>query len=290
MPEAIQLSQFTSFRLGGRPRRYFRPAHPGELRQALAECNRADLPWHILGGGSNLLVGDGHLACAVIHVAEPGFGSIERTAEQCVRAGAGVRTAGLLAFCRDAGLGGLEFLAGLPGTVGGAIAGNAGAWGRAVSDRLTRLWVMNPAGGCRLLRAREVDFSYRSADLGQAVVMGAEFKLEKREPALVARRMAECVRRRARRHPLGEFSAGCVFKNPPGQSAGKLLDNCGLKGQSVGDAEVCRLHANFIVNRGGATARDVLRLIEHMQTTVLARRGVELELEIKHWPADAQAA
>lgn len=290
MADTVQLSRFTSFRMGGSPRRYYRPADTEELRAALRECQRDGLQWRILGGGSNLLVDDGDLPCAVIHVVEPAFDDIERTGETALWTGAGTRTARLLAFCRKGGLGGLEFLAGLPGTVGGAVAGNAGAWGRAVSDRLSRLWLMTPDGRSQVRRAEEADFAYRSARLENAVVLGAELNLEKREPELVARRMAENVRRRAQRHPLGQSSAGCVFKNPPGRSAGRLLDDCGLKGRRIGGAEVSHVHANFIVNRGYATSTDILQLIQQMQEAVLARYGVKLELEIKHWSADTRAA
>ncbi len=284
MAESVRLSRLTALRLGGRPLEYFRPRDEDELREALAECRRLHMPWRVLGGGSNLLVEDGELPYAVIHVAPPGFGRLERTGRREVRAGAAVRSGALLAFCRDEGLGGLEFLAGLPGSVGGAVAGNAGAWGRQVADRLGRLHLIGPDGGRRVLPPERVQFGYRKAELDGAIVTAAEFALEPRDPELIGARMVRHAARRRKRHPAGS-SAGCIFKNPPGDSAGRLLDLCGLKGRRVGDAEVSRVHANFILNRGKANTQDVLTLIGQMQRAVRRRFGVELELEVKHWPA-----
>ncbi len=290
MAKIMQLSRLTSLDLGGTPLRYFRPRAAAELRAALAECCREGIPWRVLGGGSNLLIDDGPLPYAVVHVTGAAFGRIARTGLRTVTAGAGAATARLLATCKENGLGGLEFLAGLPGTVGGAVAGNAGAWGRQVSDPLSRLRLMRPDGRTLSVPAREVDFSYRSADLNGCIVMEAEFALEPRDRRLIARQMDTYARARAERHPLGGHSAGCIFKNPPRASAGRLLDLCGLKGRRIGGAQVSHKHANFILNRGGATAGDVLALIAVMEQAVRLRFGIQLELEVRHWPAQERAA
>jgi len=286
----VQLRHLTTLRLGGTPVRYFRPLTERELRDALEQCARADLAWRVLGGGSNLLVDDGDLPYAVIHMRTPGFCHVLRTGELSVRAGAGAGTARLLAYCKEQGLGGLEFLAGIPGTVGGALADNAGAWGHCISERLLRLTVMTPEGRRREYAPSELAFSYRRTDLDGAVVMEGEFLLAPREPQHIEQRMARHFRDRTERHPVHEPSAGCIFKNAPGHSAGRLLDLCGLKGLRVGGAEVSKLHANFILNRGGATAADVLRLIETMKETVRRQFGVELEMEVRRWPGPAMAA
>ncbi|MFO8006410.1 MAG: UDP-N-acetylmuramate dehydrogenase [Candidatus Brocadiia bacterium] len=284
MAQGVRLSRLTALRVGGKPREYFRPRDEEELRGALAECRDRRMPWRVLGGGSNLLVEDGDLPYAVIHIAPPGFGSVERAGRHGVRAGAGLRSGALLAFCRDEGLGGLEFLAGLPGSVGGAVAGNAGAWEHHVSDRLSRVHLIGPDGGRRVLPPERLRFGYRTAELDGAIVTAAEFALEPRDPELIGARMDHCIARRQQRHPAG-LSAGCIFKNPPGESAGRLLDLCGLKGRRVGGAEVSRQHANFILNRGAASTRDVLALIAQMKRAVRRRFGIELELEVRHWPA-----
>jgi len=287
--KTVQLRQLTTFHIGGTPVRYFHPRTLAEVVAALQECRQMNLPWRVLGGGSNLLVDEGQLPYAVIHIHEPGFDQIERSGA-LVRAGGGVPTAALLAYCRDEGLGGLEFLAGLPGTIGGAIAGNAGAWGKEICSMVARLCVVSPAGQVRVMSRPELDYSYRRTETGGGIITQAEFELNPRSPKLIAMQMGDYVRSRAQRHPVAEWSAGCVFKNPPRASAGKLLDRCGLKGHKVGDAEVSQLHANFIVNRGAAAASDVLRLIEIMREAVRREFSIELELEVRHWPARSQVA
>jgi UDP-N-acetylmuramate dehydrogenase len=290
MAEVIRLSELTTLGLGGTPWRYHRPTGVPQLQAALADCRRLGLSWRVLGGGSNVLVEDGQLPYAVIHISAPGFARLERAPGCVVRAGAGVRTPRLLAFCRRHGLGGLEFLAGLPGTVGGAVAGNAGAWGQDVSGRLRRVWLVEPDGTHRQLPRQAIEFSYRGARLEGAVVGEAEFALKPKDPRLITLQMARCRRARAERHPIGEASAGCVFKNPPGCPAGALLDRCGLKGRRVGGAQVSDRHANFILNRGGASAGDVLALVQVMREAVRREFGVELEMEVRHWPSDQKAA
>ncbi len=288
--KVVKLRQFTTLRLGGTPQRYYRPAGLPELRRCVRACERAGRPWRVLGGGSNLLVDDGELPCAVIHVAAPVFDSIAPARGAAVRVGAGVRTSRLVAFCRDNGLGGLEFLAGLPGTVGGAVAGNAGAWGQQVSQRLSRVWLLRKDGRHLALEPEQMEFSYRGSGLREAVITEAEFRLEPRDRELIAGQVAEYAAARAERHPAGIASAGCIFKNPPGDYAGRLLDECGMKGARVGDAEVSSVHANFVLNRGNATAADVLALVRRMRRAVRKRFDIGLELEVRHWAARTQVA
>jgi UDP-N-acetylmuramate dehydrogenase len=286
---AIQLRQLTSLRVGGTPLCYFRPVDKPELLEVLGECRRRALPWRVLGGGTNLLVDEGVLPYAVIHIAAPGFSFVERTGRGlCV--GAGTQTSELLGYCRREGLGGLEFLSALPGTVGGAVAGNAGAWGQEICSRLTRAWIVTPDGREVLMHRSSLSFSYRCSNLQGAVVTAVELEVEPRDAELVALQMAEYARRRVGRHPMALPSAGCVFKNPPGASAGKLLDMCGMKGVRVGGAQVSASHANFVINDGTATARDVIGLIRLMRQQVRRRFGIELELEVRHWPSRSMVA
>jgi len=287
---AVQLRRLTTLGLGGAPQRYYQPASVLELRRCILECEREGRPWRVLGGGSNLLVDDGELPYAVIHVAAPMFDWITPDYDHTLRVGAGVRTARLLAFCKDNGLGGLEFLAGLPGTVGGAVAGNAGAWGRHISQPLQRAWIVRRDGRQAALTPGQMGLRYRGSSLQQAVITEAQFRLEPRDTKLIAVQMAEHAAARAERHPAGIASAGCIFKNTPGNSAGKLLDECGMKGCRVGDAEVSSVHANFILNRGHATAADVLALISRMREAVRERFGIDLELEVRHWASRTRVA
>jgi len=290
MHEGVQLRQLTTWRLGGRPARYAHPREERELAAALRRCRRDGLPWRIMGGGSNLLVDDGPLPYAVIRVHSPGLDGIRAVGNGLLRVGAGLPLARLLDHCRREGLGGLEFLAGIPGTVGGAIAGNAGAWGKQTGNAVKRLWCLAPDGSRLCLRREELEFSYRRLELGDLVIVEAELVVEPVSPELVVARTSRYVRTRTERFPAGMPNAGCVFKNPPGAPAGKLLDLCGLKGHRIGDAVVSRRHANFILNRGSAAARDVLRLIEAMQRAVREQFGIELELEVRHWAGRELAA
>jgi UDP-N-acetylmuramate dehydrogenase len=279
-----ELRELTTLRTGGRAEAYFRPADTAELCRVLKSCAERDMPWRVLGGGSNLLVDDGVLPGALIHIHAPGFAGIERT-DGGLRVGAGVPVARMLARCRRDGLAGLEFLAGLPGTLGGALAGNAGAWGSCVGEHVSKVSVVTSEGRCRSLAAHELNMSYRHSGLRDMVITSAELAVEPQEPALVAARMRDYLQRRRGRHPLGAASAGCIFKNPPNGAAGKMLDESGMKGACVGDAAVSETHANFIINRGRASAADVLALIRRMRRAVRDRFGVELELEVQHWRA-----
>ncbi len=290
MEKVLQLHEFTTFRIGGAPRLYFHPASESGLRDALAICREQGVPWRILGGGSNLLVEDGPLPFAVIRICSPGLDGIRRTGSANLRVGAGLHTARLLSYCRDRGLGGLEFLAALPGTVGGAVAGNAGAWGQCISERLESIATVVPDGGIRVLPRESLPFSYRFCPLKGRVITEVEFRLEPRDPDLIALQIRNYAAQRAERHPLGQPSAGCIFKNPAEGSAGRMLDSCGFRGLSRGGAQVSPVHANFIVNVGNATAANVLGLIEEMKGEVRRRFGVDLELEVRHWHSGPQVA
>ena len=284
------MRKLTTFRTGGTPIRYFRPVGYRELVSAVRFCERRAMDYQVLGGGSNLLVEDGELPFGVLHICSPAFNWIERTGEAKLRVGAGVRLGRLLSHSQKSALGGLEFLASIPGTVGGAVAGNAGAWGRSVCEMISRLWLLGETSQTLELPARELEFGYRMTELPARIITEVELKLVPSSPELIKRRTEEFLHEKARRHPMDQFSAGCVFKNPPDGVAGKMLEACGMKGKTVGGAEVSCQHANFIVNRGGATSSDVLKLIETMQEAVLKKFGVQLELELRHWPAGQKAA
>jgi len=283
LDRTVELRALTTLRIGGRPVLYERPRDYPSLSSALSRCRRRSLPFRVLGGGSNVLADDGELPFAVIHVCSPGFDWIRRTGPRTLRVGAGVRLGRVLAYCRRAGLGGLEFLAGIPGTVGGSVAGNAGAWGCCVAQRLVSAWTVDPDGVVRRLPADDIGFGYRSSGLSGRVVTEAEFALEPSTPERVERLIRHNLRQKASLQPVRAASAGCVFKNPPGESAGRLLDACGMKRRRVGGATVSEKHANFICNAHGARAGDVLELMRIMRGEVQRRFGISLEPELRLW-------
>jgi len=268
-----------SFRIGGPAQLWVEPADREDLKAALRFARAEGLPVIILGGGSNTLVRDGGLRGMAIHL--QALQGLERR-ETAVVAGAGVRLSRLLAFCVKHGLGGLEILSGVPGTVGGAVWGNAGAWGGSVADRLTAVTVVTAEGEERVLPREAIPFRYRASGLPSgSLVAEAAFALTPADPAALRRQISGYLVRRSARQPVEFRSAGSIFKNPPGDYAGRLIEAAGLKGTRIGNAMISEKHGNYIVNLGGARAADVLALVALAQERVRAATGVTLELEIK---------
>jgi UDP-N-acetylmuramate dehydrogenase len=277
--EETPLAPYTSFRIGGPAALLVVPADRDDLKAALAFAASEALPVYILGGGSNTLVRDGGFRGMAIHLAA--FQSLERRAS-AVSAGAGVRISRLLAFCCRQGLSGLEILSGVPGTVGGAVWGNAGAWGGATADPLAAVDIVTPSGMDRELPRAAIPFRYRAAGLpAGSVVVRATFDLAQGDPGVIRRRISGFLLRRNAAQPVEYRSAGSIFKNPPGDFAGRLVESVGLKGTRIGNATISPKHGNYIVNLGGARAADVLALVELAQERVRAATGIRLELEIK---------
>jgi UDP-N-acetylmuramate dehydrogenase len=237
----------------------------------------------VIGRGSNLLVGDGGIGGVVILLsgshAEIGR---KKSDHSGISVGAGLAISDLLIWCRDAGISGLEFLAGIPGTVGGAVAMNAGAFGNEIGTRVTQIRLVTPRGELALIDRSRLRFSYRTLDLEKgAVITQVSFRLDRETGKTVSKRMAGYLRRRKERQPLEYSSAGSVFKNPANDYAGRLMEQAGLKGKEIGGAMISTRHANFIVNKGGATAADILALIDAAREAVWRSAGVQLELEIQ---------
>lgn len=268
------LAPYTTLKIGGPADYFVRPGTPDELRAAVEAARDADLPVRLLGSGANLLVGDGGVRGLVIHL-----GRMRR--REGLHVEAGYNLAKLVRETVDAGLGGLEALAGVPACVGGAVAMNAGGRHGDISGAIRYVDVLTPAGSPRRLDRRDIPFRYRSWGLDSHVVLAAGFDLRPDPDA--RRRCDEILAAKKASQPLGTHNAGCVFKNPPGAGAGRMIDECGLKGARVGGATVSRKHANFIVNEGGGTATDVRILIDLVRDRVRARFGTELELEILLW-------
>ena len=278
----VPLGPMTWFQLGGRARYLGRPASEDDLARMIGRARERGVPTHVLGGGANVLIRDDGVTGLVIRLDDPVFRKIEYDGER-VTAGGGVDLMQLSRDCARRGLSGLECMAGIPGTVGGAVRMNAGGRFGSFSDTVAAVRLLSPDGAIHSLPAAELGFSYRRSDVGDRIVLSAELQLRRDDPERVMARFHEIWAWKKGTQPLAEHSAGCVFKNPPGDSAGRLIDQAGMKGQTVGAASVSRDHANFIVTGEGATADHVLRLIHHIREQVRRTQGVNLELEIDIW-------
>lgn len=271
----------TSWRIGGPCDIFVNPAGREDLQLVVSYAHRRGIPLTIIGAGTNLLVSDSGIRGIVVKLGR-GLSRISTKGNEII-AEAGAKLAGVAAAARDAGLGGFEFSAGIPGTVGGAVVMNAGANGSSISKLVREVLLLNFAGEFYRKNSEEMGFGYRSSVLQRepAIVVEASFFCYPRSKEAIKEEMGRYIARRKLTQPLSRPNAGSVFKNPPGDSAGRLIEAAGLKGLRIGDAQISTLHANFIVNLGSATARDVLALIDRARETVYSRFGVELRLEVK---------
>ena len=258
----------------------YREASEEDLAAVLECCQNENVPFLALGRGSNLLVRDGGFRGVVFCLAHPSFSAIEANgSELCC--GAGARLKAVAAKARQLNLGGLEFLDGIPGSVGGALRMNAGAMGRATFDVVTQVRSMDRAGNVEVRATAQVPVEYRSCPLFKTnIVLGATLRGQPDSKAAIAKRSEEFNKSRWQSQPK-EASAGCIFKNPKSIPAGRLIDELGLKGVRRGGAVVSSVHGNFIVNEGSATAADVLELIDFIKARAKAERGIELREEVE---------
>lgn len=283
-PERVKLDQpmerYTTFRIGGPADAVFFPETPQEILVAQALAVESDVPVTVIGCGSNLLVSDEGVRGLVIALGRP-FSRIEVRGNQ-IRAQAGARLSAVANAALEHGLTGLEFASGIPGSVGGGVFMNAGAYGGQLSDALTEVELIRDGMVVRV-PASEMDLGYRHSAAMEtgALVTDAVFELRPGDPAAIRARMDDLNGRRRAKQPLEYPSAGSVFKRPEGHFAGALIEQAGLKGCRIGGAMVSDKHAGFIVNVGGATAQDVFELIMHVQHTVLERFGVWMDTEIR---------
>ena len=270
-----------SFRIGGPARALVRPASAEETAAVCRIVRGGGAQPLLIGNGTNLLVADKGLDTVVIDTSAE-LSHIDLTDEGEIAADAGVSLAKLALFAWKNGLTGLEFAHGIPGTLGGGVVMNAGAYGGELKDVVTEVTALYP-DGVKVLTPAELDFSYRHSvfSAGEGIVLGAKVKLESGDPDAIKAKMDDLMARRKASQPLELPSAGSTFKRPTGYYAGPLIEGCGLKGCRVGGAEVSSKHAGFVVNVGGATCADVLALIEKVQKTVYDAHGVMLEPEVK---------
>ncbi|MCA9752514.1 MAG: UDP-N-acetylmuramate dehydrogenase [Gemmatimonadetes bacterium] len=279
----VPLGRLTTFKIGGPAAILVTPENEDALRRAMTPIRDSGIPVLILGNGSNLLVSDAGFPGLVLRVGSA-LGGVEPEGPDRLRIGAGTLWSRVLRFVMAEGWTGLEFGAGIPGTLGGAIATNAGTRGGETADSLVSIRGVGPDGEVREIARTDLPFVYRRCELPEGyVVTSTLFAAGREDPEKVAETVRGYQAERRRDQPEREPSAGCVFKNPPGTSAGKLIDQAGLKGSAVGGAIVSEVHGNFIINRGEATADDVLRLIDQVRAGVRREFGVELELEVRRW-------
>ncbi len=272
------LAKYTTFKIGGPADIYVEPMNIDELLNLLRYLSEKEISFIVLGNGSNVLISDDGFRGAVINL-EAGFNFVKKK-EGCVVAGAGVKLAKFVDFCIENGFRGVEMLAGIPGTLGGAIIMNAGAYSGEISDYLVDVEVIRNLKLVRL-KKEECGFGYRTSNLVNDIVLQARFKFPSGDVEEMKKIRHEILLKRNKSQPVNFPNAGSIFKNPPGDYAGRLIEEVGLKGVCIGDAQISEKHANFIVNKGNAKAMDVLELIKLAQAKVYEKFGIKLELEIK---------
>jgi len=282
LQRGVSIGERTYIGVGGKAPILLAPRDTEILARALARLAATGVRWEVLGAGSNLLVADAGPSFVV--VATERLAGEPVLAGETVRVGAGYPVPRLVQRLQKAGLTGLEFAEGIPGSVGGAVRMNAGWHEGEFGSTVASLETVTRAGTVETIAAGAGTFAYRrSPGLGDGIVTSALLKLRLDDPARVAERMRAYRDHRVRTQPVGERNAGCMFKNPAGDHAGRLIDACGLKGRGIGRVMVSPIHANFFINQGGATCRDVMALIDLVRDTVSRMSGVTLESEVVTW-------
>lgn len=278
------MSAHTSFRVGGPADLYMEPGSTEELLELVRLLGAEKVPYRVIGNGTNLLVADEGYRGAIVRLG-PRYSNWTREGK-VIQAEAGIPLPVLAKRAANEGLSGLEFTSGIPGTLGGALHMNAGAWGSTIGEKVLAVWVLKDGERVRLERS-QLEFSYRRSNLTDYLILGAEFELVEASSQEIQEQMQQYLKRRQETQPLGLPSAGSVFRNPVDHKAAKLIDELGLKGLSIGGAQVSPVHANFIVNRGYATAGDIFRLIKEVQSIVERETGIRLhpEIEMVGFPA-----
>ena len=275
------MKEHTTFRVGGPADLFLMPKDAEELKDAIGILRKYNMPVMVIGNGSNLLVRDKGIRGAVIQI-------YSRMADiavdgEIIEARGGALLSAVAAKAADAGLTGMEFASGIPGSIGGAVVMNAGAYGGEMKDVLVSVDVLTKDLEVKTIPVGELELGYRHSVVPEAgyIVLGARMKLEKGDDAAIRGRMAELAEQRREKQPLQYPSAGSTFKRPAGYFAGKLVQDAGLKGKTIGGAQVSEKHSGFLINIGGATAQDILDMIAFCQKEVKDQFGVTLETEVK---------
>ncbi len=279
------LSRYTTFGIGGPAEVFVEPLNTAEIKELIEFGRNNRLPINVIGKGSNILVNDSGIRGMVIHLGRNSFQRVERKNSSIV-AGSGVSLQLLVNRSLEWGLGGLEVLTGIPGTVGGAVALNAGGKYGTISERVGSVTTIDIEGRIRQYNREDIEFGYRKNCFFNQIITEVTLKLKECDPpeaSELQKRSREILEEKKKHQPLSAKSAGCVFKNPMGYCAGELIEQAGLKGQRAGGAIIAKEHANFIINTGNATAADVLQLVDIAKRTVLQKFNILLELEIQVW-------
>ena len=279
-----RMCNHTSMGVGGKVDILFYPHGVKEVEEAVSVLVAEDIPFLAVGNCTNLLVGDGGYRGCLISLTDLQQFEINEESDGRVSlyAESGVPLSRIVEASVKESLEGLEFCAGIPGSVGGGVWMNAGAYGREMKDTIGSVVVVNGNGKRKQIEREDLHFEYRGLDLPEStVITGATFDLLKGQKEEIQRRVADILNARREKHPLGERSAGSVFKNPPSSPAGRIIDEVGLKGTKSGGAMISEKHGNFIVNLGGATTEDILTLIDIIKKRVFVEKGIKLETEVK---------
>ncbi len=280
------LAGHTSFRIGGPAAIWAEPKDPNELKRMLLLAKKENISTFVMGGGTNILANDRGFDGIIIHLGSQYFKTLTIRGTT-VRVGAGYNMPALVRNTCSKGLSGLESLVGIPGTVGGAVFMNAGGWSsplyKNMGDYVTSLKVMDYEGKIKTLKKNDLKFGYRHSNLSSYIIVEAVLKLGREESSALLSRCTKFLKMKREKQVLDMPSAGCIFKNPKDFqfTTGQMIDMLGLKGKSMGGAQVSEKHANFIVNRSGATSKDVLKLIDVVRKKVMDNYKINLELEIK---------
>ncbi len=276
------LAPHTWLKVGGTAQYFVEPRNSDELLAVINCCKAEDIPIRLLGGGSNLLVRDEGVSGAVLKLAPEGFSqiSVEGTT---VKAGSAALLSSVISETVQAGLAGLETMVGIPGTMGGALHGNAGGADGGIGQFVQSVTVITSQGEQFIRKEDELSFAYRTSSIDELAIIDVTLHLSEKAPDEITNRMRKIWIMKKASQPLSHQSAGCIFKNPRGHSASALIDEAGLKGTTIGNAKISDQHANFFITEEGATADDVQKLIDITRAKVLEQFDVELELEIVTW-------
>ncbi|MBE6749208.1 MAG: UDP-N-acetylmuramate dehydrogenase [Ruminococcaceae bacterium] len=280
--ENVSMKDYTTFKTGGNCQLLISPNSAGALSEIIKECNKTDTPYTVLGNGSNVLVSDDGLEGVVIHIAD-GLNKIKLSDETTIYCEAGVKLGTLCNFALENSLTGLEFAFGIPGSVGGAIFMNAGAYGGEMKDVVTKVYHIDKDGNEGCLIRDNLAFGYRTSayESNGFIITGVEIELQKGENSEIKEKMNDLLGRRKDKQPLEYPSAGSTFKRPEGYFAGALIEECGLKGKQIGGARVSEKHAGFVINYDNATTSDILSLMDFIVDTVKREKGVTLTPEVR---------
>lgn len=277
------LSRYTSFKVGGCADVFAEPSNILQLQEVLRYANNRGLDISVLGKGCNILIPDSGVRDMVVHLKGRHFGRIRQKGPEVVVSGGGTSLPRMVRKMAHLGLDGLEPLIGVPGSVGGAVAMNAGGKYGTIGSCVRSVTTIGYDGELHSYGADDIEFGYRCSSLADEIIVEVELKLKRGDGAAISRRMSEILMEKRMSQPLAARSAGCIFKNPKGYSAGALIDKSGLKNLRVGDATVSKKHANFIVNLGSATASQILELIYKIREEIKRHVGLILDMEIKVW-------